>query len=64
MTVKPIGFELSELFGNDMGIGGGKLGLGVWKVVPAVLGKPVVNAVLNGEHCPRILHTSIGWTTM
>jgi hypothetical protein len=63
-TTKPIGFELFELFGMFAGIGDGSAGFGVWKGVPAVLGVPVVAAVLNGAHCPSALHTSIGWTLM
>lgn len=61
-TTKPIGFGLVELFGILAGIGDGRLT--GWNVMPAVLGVPVVDVVLNGAQIPSELHTSIGWTTM
>ena len=64
-TVKPIGFGLVGLFGTIVGTPGG--GTMFWKGMPAVLGAPVVDVVLNGAQVvivlPRkvvVVHTSIG----
>jgi hypothetical protein len=68
-TVKPIGFGLVGLFGTIVGTpGGGEI---VCKGMPAVLGLPVVDVVLNGAQLVIVpllvvvvVHTSIGWTLM